>query len=54
MRVRGPHRIAGDAFGGDLIAASAFDSVIKAKDNDPAGDAHGHEESEKQPTGGER
>jgi hypothetical protein len=54
MRVRGPHGIAVEACGGDLIAASAFDGVIKAKDDDPAGEEHSHEESEEQPTGGER
>jgi hypothetical protein len=53
-RVRGPHGIAGDALGGDRIAASAFDGVIKATDNDPAGEEHGHAESEEQPTGGAR
>jgi len=37
-----------------LLAASAFDGVIKANDDDTAGDAHGHEEPEEQPTGGER
>ena len=37
MRVRGPHGIAVDAFGGDLLAASAFDGVIKAKDDDTRG-----------------
>ena len=54
MRVRGPHGVAVDAFGGDLLAASAFDGVIEAKDDDTAGDEHGHEEPEEQPTGGER
>jgi hypothetical protein len=52
--VRGPHGITGDTFGGDLFAASAFDGVIKAKDDDTAGDAHRHEEPEEQPTRGER
>ena len=54
MRLRGPHGSTGDAFRSHVIAASAFDGVIKAKDNDPAGDEHGHEESEEPPTGGER
>src|SRR5262249_45259361 len=40
--------------GGDLSAASAFDGVIKATDDDTAGDAHGHEAPEEQPTGCER
>ncbi len=54
MRVRGPHGVAVDTFGFDLLAASAFDGVIKAKDDDTARDEHGHEEPEEQPTGGER
>src|SRR4029434_3488831 len=54
MRVRGPHGITVDTFGGDLFAASAFDGVIKATDDDTAGDEHRHEEPEEQPTGGER
>jgi hypothetical protein len=54
MRVRGPHRGAVDTFGFDLLAASAFDGIIKAKDDDTARDAHGHEEPEEQPTSGER
>jgi len=54
MRVRGPHGITVDTFRGDLLAASAFDGVIKAKDDDTAGDEHRHEEPEKQPTRGER
>src|SRR5262245_8110385 len=54
MRVRGPHGITVDTFGGDLFAASAFAGVIKAKDDDTAGDEHRHEEPEEQPTRGER
>src|SRR5712691_3674380 len=54
MRVRGPHGGAGEAFGSDLIATSAFESVIKATHDNTARDAHGHEEPEQQPTGGER
>jgi hypothetical protein len=42
MRMRGPHGITVDAFRGNLLAASAFDGVIKAKDNDPSGDEHSH------------
>src|SRR6266568_6160552 len=38
----------------NLLAASAFDGVIKAKDDDTAGDEHSHEEPEEQPTGFER
>ena len=52
--VGGPHGITVDAFRGNLIAAAAFDGVIKAKDDDTARDEHGHEEPEEQPTGGER
>ena len=37
MRVRGPHGITGDTFGGDLCAAAAFDGVIQAKDDDTRG-----------------
>src|SRR5262249_44875931 len=48
------HGIAVDAFGGDLLAASTFDSIIKAKDNDTVGDEHGYKEPEEQPTGSER
>jgi hypothetical protein len=54
MRMRGPHGITVDTFGGDLFAAAAFDSVIKAKDDDTTGDEHCHEEPEEQPTRGER
>ena len=50
----GPHGIAVDAFGGDPIAASACDGILKAQDDDTTGHAHGHEESEQEPTGGER
>jgi hypothetical protein len=42
LRVGGPHGVPGDAFGGDLLAASAFDGVIKAKDNDTVGHEHRH------------
>ena len=44
----------GRYLGQDSLAASAFDGVIEAKDDDTAGDAHRHEEPEEQPTGGER
>src|ERR671930_1736236 len=54
MRVRGPHGVTVDTFGGDMLAASAFDGVIKAKDDDTVGDEHRHEEPEEQPTSGER
>jgi hypothetical protein len=33
MRVRRSHGIAGDAFGGDLLATATLNSVIKTKDN---------------------
>jgi hypothetical protein len=42
MRMRGPHGIPVDAFRGNLIAASAFNGVIKAEEHDTAGDEHGH------------
>ena len=54
MRVRGPHGVAVDAFGGDLIAASAFNGVIQANDDAISGNAHGHQEPEEQPTRCER
>jgi hypothetical protein len=54
MCVGGPYGIAVDAFGGNPIAAAAFDGIIQAQDDDPAGNEHGHEEPEEQPTGGER
>ena len=54
MRLGGSARSTIEAFGGDVIAASAFDGVIKAADHDTLGDAHGHEEPEQQPTRGER
>lgn len=54
MRVRGPHGVAVDTLGFDLLAASAFDGIIKATDDDTAGQEHGHAELEEQPTGGER
>jgi hypothetical protein len=41
MRMRGPHGITVDAFRGNLIAASAFDGVIQAEENDTSGDEHG-------------
>ena len=52
--MRGPHGIAVDTFGFDLLAASAFDGVIKTTDDDTPGDEHGHEQPEEQPTGFER
>ena len=54
MRMRGPHGIPVDTFGGNLLAASAFDGVIKAEEHDTAGDEHGHEEPEQQSTGIQR
>jgi hypothetical protein len=33
MRVRRPHRIAGDAFGSDVLTAPALNRVIQAKDD---------------------
>jgi hypothetical protein len=42
MRMRGPHGIAVDAFRANVIATSAFDSVIKAEEHDTSGDEHGH------------
>ena len=54
VRVRGPHGITVDAFGGDLLATAAFDGVIKATDDDTPGDAHSYEKPEEQSTGGER
>jgi hypothetical protein len=51
MRVRGSYGIAGDAFCCDLIAASGFDGVITAKDDDTPGEEHRHQEPEEQPTG---
>jgi hypothetical protein len=35
-----------------VLAAAAFDGVIKAEENDTSGDEHGHEEPAQQPTGG--
>jgi hypothetical protein len=46
MRVRGLHGVAGDAFGSDLIATSAFDRVIKAPHDNTARAEHGYEEPE--------
>jgi hypothetical protein len=43
MRLGRPHGIAVDAFGGDPIAASAFDGIIKAQDDDTTGNEHGRE-----------
>jgi hypothetical protein len=37
-----------------VIAASAFDGVIQATDDDTLGDAHRHQEPEEQPTSVER
>ena len=54
MRMRGPHGITVDAFRGNVLAASAFDGVIKAEDNDTSGDEHGYEEPEQQSTGVQR
>jgi hypothetical protein len=42
MRVGGPHGIAVEAFGSDLLAASTLNGVIEAKDDAPSGDKHGH------------
>jgi hypothetical protein len=40
--MRGPHGITGDAFRGNLIAASVCDGVIKAEEHNTSGDEHGH------------
>jgi hypothetical protein len=40
--VGGAHGIAVDAFRLDLIAASAFDGLIKAEDHHTPGDEYGH------------
>jgi hypothetical protein len=42
MRMRGPPGITVDAFRGHVSAASAFDGVIKAEENDTSGDEHGY------------
>ena len=39
---------------GHVIAAAAFDGVIKADETAPSGDAPGHEEPAPQPPGGKR
>ena len=54
MRLRGPHGITGEAFRGKLRAASAFDGIIQAEENAPAGDEHGAYEPEQQATGVQR
>jgi hypothetical protein len=54
MRVGGPYRIAVEAFGCHPSTAAALDGVTKAQDDDTAGNEHGHEQPEAQPTGGER
>jgi hypothetical protein len=36
------HRVTVDAFRVNLSAASAFDGVIKAEEDDTPGDEHGH------------
>jgi hypothetical protein len=54
MRVGGTYRIAVEALGLNLLAASALDGVIKADNYDTPGNAHRHQESEQQSTGGKR
>ena len=52
--VRGPDRIAINAFSFDLLATSALDRVIESKDKDTPRDEHGHQESEQETTGLQR
>jgi hypothetical protein len=51
MGVRGPERIAINAFSFDLFTASALDRVIESKGQDTPRYEHGDQESEQETTG---
>src|SRR5262249_30631686 len=48
------HGVTVEALRFALLAASTFDGVIKADNDDTPGDAHRYQESEQQSTGGKR